>query len=169
MIIHEVRSDGLVRLLTDFHGGHLDLDPNSEFAAPNGTIIVRLLGMDAATHTATLRVWLLPANGQRQIRIHDIIFNPPGPDVPGEVVVIQNDTAVDVSLTNWTLRDAANHVFTFPAFSLRAGFDVKVWTRKGMNGADDLFWGHSAAIWNNTGDTAVLRDQNGIEVARHVY
>ena len=169
VIIHEVRSDGLVRLLTAFHGGHLDLDPNSEFAAPNGTIIVRLLGMDAATHTATLRVWRLPANGQRQMRIHDIIFNPPGPDVPGEVVVIQNDTAADVSLTNWTLRDAANHVFTFPAFSLRAGFNVKVWTRKGMNGADDLFWGHSAAIWNNTGDTAVLRDQNGIEVARFVY
>ena len=153
----------------DFHGGHLDLDPNSEFAAPNGTVIVCLLGMDAATHTATLRVWQLPANGQRQIRIHAIIFNPPGPDVRGEYVVIQNDTAADASLTNWTLRDAANHLFTFPSFALRAGFSVKVWTKAGASDAENLFWRHRSAIWNNTGDTAILRDQNGTEVARHVY
>jgi hypothetical protein len=103
------------------------------------------------------------------VRIDRIVFNPPGPDVAGEYVVIQNESASAVSVTNWTLRDAANHVFHFPAFALGAGSDTKVWTKVGTNDATNLFWGHKAAIWNNSGDTAILRDQLGTEIARYAY
>ena len=103
------------------------------------------------------------------IRITGINFNPPGPDVEGEYVAIHNDTAAPISLTSWTLRDPANHTFTFPSFVLQAGLDVKVWTKVGANDADNLFWGRRSAVWNNTGDTATLMDQHGTEVAKYVY
>lgn len=169
VILHEIRTDGLVRLLTNFHGGHLDLDPNSEFVAPNSSVVVRLLGIDIAAHTATLRIWRLPQSGQRAVRIKEINYNPPGRDVESEYVVIQNDTAAAVMMSQWSLRDAANHVFTFPPFTLQSGFSVTVWTKAGTNDAENLFWGRRAAIWNNAGDTAILRDNNGSEIARYVY
>lgn len=169
VILHEIRADGLVRLLTNFHGGHLDLDPNSEFVAPNSSVVVRLLGIDTAAHTATLRVWRLPQSGQRTVRIQEINYNPPGRDIESEFIVIQNDTMTAVIMSQWTLRDVANHVFTFPSFILQPGFSVAVWTKAGTNDAENLFWGRRAAVWNNTGDTAILRDNNGTEVARYVY
>ena len=69
----------------------------------------------------------------------------------------------------WTLRDAANHKFTFPEFELPAGSSVKVWTKAGVNDAANLFWGRGSAVWNNKGDKAVLRDENGEDVARYAY
>lgn len=168
VFIHEVRADGLVRLLTNFHGGLLDLDANREFVAPGAHLLVRLLDIDAGTHTARLRFSPL-GPGPRAIRIAEINFNPPGPDVPMEYVAINNDTSASINMGGWTLRDIANHVFTFPPFVLEAGFSVRVWTKAGTNDAENLFWGRRAAVWNNTGDTALLNDSGGIEIARFTY
>ena len=168
VFIHEVRTDGLIRLLTNFHGGLLDLDPNSEFVAPGGSVVVRLLGVDPVTHTARLRIWA-PAAGARVVRIEEINYNPTGPDVELEYVVIRNDTSASVNMTSWTLRDVARHVFSFPPFVLESGFSVRLWTKAGVNDAENLFWGRRAAVWNNPGDTAILRNNSGTEVARFVY
>jgi pimeloyl-ACP methyl ester carboxylesterase len=106
---------------------------------------------------------------QSTVWIREINFNPPGPDVDFEYVVIQNDTAAAISMGNWTLRDVANHVFTFPSFVLQAGLSVKIWTTAGTNDAENLFWGRRAAVWNNTRDTGILSDQDGKEIARYAY
>jgi hypothetical protein len=44
-----------------------------------------------------------------------------------------------------------------------------LWTKAGTNEAGNLYWGNRAAIWNNTGDTAVLRDAAGTEISRFSY
>jgi hypothetical protein len=168
VFIHEVRVDGLVRLLTNFHGGLLDLDPNLEFVAPGASMVVRLLGIDPRTHTARLRIWPL-SPGPRTISIAEINYNPPGPDLQMEYVAIKNDTSAAINMGAWTLRDAANHVFTFPPFVLGSGFGVFVWTKAGANDAENLFWGRRATVWNNAGDTAILRDSSGNEIARFIY
>ena len=69
----------------------------------------------------------------------------------------------------WTLRDAANHVYRFPAFVLESGFSVHLWTRAGTDDAQNLFWGHGMPMWNNTGDTAILRNGAGVEIDRKAY
>jgi pimeloyl-ACP methyl ester carboxylesterase len=111
--------------------------------------------------------FLYPASGL--VRITEIYFNPPGRDIKEEHVEIQNDTADAVGMESWTLRDAKNHVFTFPDFELPGGSSVRVWTKAGDDDADDLFWGRRAPVWNNKGDKAVLRDENGRDVARYAY
>lgn len=95
------------------------------------------------------------------IRIMFIEYNPPGPDEDGEFVRIVNLGGTTQTMTNWTLRDIANHVFTFPGFSLPAGGAVQVWTGIGTNNSSNLYWESGAAIWNNTGDTATLRNNSG--------
>jgi hypothetical protein len=46
---------------------------------------------------------------------------------------------------------------------------VRVWTGRGTNDAENLYWGRRQAVWNNTGDLAILRDVAGAEVSRFAY
>ena len=104
-----------------------------------------------------------------QITIPYIVYNPPGDDLVGEYVPLRNGGGSPATLTGWTLRDAANHVYTYPAFTLAAGAEVRLWTKAGRNDASNLYWGQKQAVWNNEGDTAILRDAKGREVARFHY
>lgn len=103
------------------------------------------------------------------ILIESINFNPPGSDVQGEFAVIRNQTGAPISLTNWTLKDKANHKFKFPAFALQGAAAVKVWTKSGTDDANNLFWGRQAAVWNNNGDTGTLSDQTGAVISTFTY
>ncbi|MGQ9613151.1 lamin tail domain-containing protein, partial [Chloroflexus sp.] len=99
-----------------------------------------------------------------------IEYDPPGSDLEGEFVVITNASHEPVDLTDWTLVDEGNkHTYTFPAFTLAGGAEVKLWTKSGIDDATNLCWGARRPIWNNTGDSAVLRDANGNLVSRYTY
>ena len=99
-----------------------------------------------------------------------IEFDPPGSDLDGEYVRIQNNTGRAIELTGWTLHDGADkHVFTFPTFTLATGGEVRIWTKTGASDAANLYWGSRSAIWNNTGDTARLLDAGGKEISRYSY
>ena len=91
------------------------------------------------------------------------------PDEDGEYVRLDNLGGSNATMTNWTLRDDANHVFTFPPFTLVAGESVRVWTGTGSNNSSNLYWGSGAVIWNNSGDTAILRLSNGQVVDSCTY
>src|SRR5450756_1340609 len=138
VILHEIRSDGLVRLLTNNPLG--TIGAGGEFVSPSPSIVIRVESIDATSHTAQLRVWRLPASGTRNVRIFTILFDPRGPEPQGEFVLIQNDRAGAVNLTGWSLSDAAQHVYTFPLFTLPAGGTVKVWTATGTNEHENLYW-----------------------------
>ena len=103
------------------------------------------------------------------ITIVEVLADPSGIDADGEYVRIRNDGASTVTMTGWTLRDLANATFTFPTFTLAPGAEVRVWVRSGVNDATNLYWGRGSAVWNNDGDTAILRDASGVEVARLSY
>lgn len=105
----------------------------------------------------------------REITITDIVYDPPGDDLAGEYVLLQNTGRLAVDMTGWTLRDEAGAVFTFPGFTLASGASVRVWVKAGANSATDLYWGRNGAVWNNGGDTATLRDAGGIEQDVFVY
>jgi hypothetical protein len=100
-------------------------------------------------------------------RVIAIDFNPPGSDVDREHVRIAHDGAAPIQLFGWTLRDAADHTYTFPAFTLPPGEVVSVWTGRGADDPNNLFWGRRQAVWNNNGDTATLADPTG--AVRHSF
>jgi len=167
VIVHEIRSDGLVRTLTSNPVG--TLGAGSEFVSPPPSRVVRVEAIDAPSHTARVRIWRLPPSGSREVRIVTVLFDPVGPEPQGEYVLIENDRATATDLAGWKLQDAASHTYTFPAFRLVPGAPVKVWTGTGANDAENLFWGRHQAVWNNTGDIATLRDAAGTEVSRFAY
>jgi hypothetical protein len=110
----------------------------------------------------------LPANAAGAIQFRKIQYDPSGSDLPvtnyqlnREYVTIKNTGTTARSLTGWTVRDLANHVYTVPSFKLGAGKSVKLHTGKGTNSSTDLYWGKGYYVWNNTGDKAILRNSSG--------
>jgi Lamin Tail Domain len=116
------------------------------------------------------------------VYIHVIQYSPAGPDVPvttakldGEWVLLTNTTGKSVSLTHWTLRDKANHIYMFPAFALKAHKSVEIHTGTGKNNAANLYWGHkpprsTSYVWNNSGkETATLKSAAGKTVDARRY
>ena len=120
---------------------------------------------------ATAALTLLPstpafATGHR-IQINEIYYNSPGSDtgsnssLNGEWVRLYNTSSSNIRLTNWTLRDAAGHVFKFGTYTLGAHRYVKIHTGHGTRTQTDRYWNLNWYVWNNTGDTATLRDSLG--------
>ncbi|WP_223166598.1 lamin tail domain-containing protein [Nonomuraea sp. SYSU D8015] len=110
------------------------------------------------------------------VQIIKIYYDSPGsPDsgsnssLNGEYVQIKNTTKKAVSLKGWTLHDKTtrpDHVYTFGKFTLAAGKTVTVRTGKGKDTTTTRYWNRTggttfAYIWNQTKDTAYLRNASG--------
>jgi Lamin Tail Domain len=104
------------------------------------------------------------------IRIVTIQYDRIGADVFSEWVLLENVSGPTVVMAGWTLTDRASDVFMFPAFSLAAGAQARIWTKAGADTLTDLFWSSARPVWNNDpGDLATLWDEHGVEVARYSY
>jgi hypothetical protein len=172
--VHESRpGDGGAYVLVVNGSRSLSSDDQT-ITTPDGSIGIRLVHIDGAT--AAIRVWELGPNRTREVRIANVVWDPPGDDVVGERVVIRNDRLQRVDLAGWVLRDSAQHPaspptsFVFPHHSLAPGEDVTVWTKPGQNAGANLYWNRSTAVWNNRGgDAAILVDNGGTEISRFAW
>ncbi|HEY7143934.1 MAG TPA: lamin tail domain-containing protein [Streptosporangiaceae bacterium] len=110
-----------------------------------------------------------------RVAIWEIYYNSPGSDTGSnaslnhEWVQLHNTTSKSVTMTRWTLRDTAGHVFTFGSFTLKAHAYVKIHTGHGAATQANRYYNHSWYIWNNTGDTATLKTAGGTTEARCRY
>ena len=101
------------------------------------------------------------------IKIDRIYFDSPGSDtgsnssLNAEWIRLKNTGATGRSLTGWTVRDNAGHVYRFGRYRLRAGRTVKIHTGSGSNSARHRYWRQDNYVWNNDGDRARLRRANG--------
>ena len=110
------------------------------------------------------------------IKIVNINADAPGNDNEnknGEWVEIKNQGENSINMTNWTLKDEANHIYTFGDFTLASGKSVFIYSGCGIDTQEKLYWQcpeeGKYAIWNNTGDTAFLRDASGNLVDSYKY
>ncbi len=107
------------------------------------------------------------------VRITQINADAPGSDREnpnGEWIELMNTGDAPVDLTGYTLKDEANHIYTFPSFVLEPGQKVRVYSGKGRDTKKALYWGlENEAVWNNDGDVAFLRDSQGNLVDTFAY
>jgi Lamin Tail Domain len=99
--------------------------------------------------------------------IYRIYYNSPGSDtgtnysINGEWIQLHNGCSTSRSLHYWKIKDVAGHTYTFGTYTLGAYKYVKIHTGKGTNTTTDRYWGSGWYIWNNTGDTAYVRNGSG--------
>lgn len=88
---------------------------------------------------------------------------------PDEYVLIQNQDPKSIQIQNWTLSDVAGHVFTFPNFLIQPGQYCRIYTNIYDPSTCGFSYRSGWAIWNNTGDTAYLRDSSGALISQKSY
>ncbi|MEV7129637.1 lamin tail domain-containing protein [Streptomyces sp. NPDC093260] len=103
------------------------------------------------------------------VRISRVQADSPGRDdrstrsLNAEWVEITNTTRKTVDLNGWTLSDRDGHTYTFHHYRLEGRSTVRVHTGTGTGtGRDarrDLYQDRHAYVWNNTSDTATLRNE----------
>jgi len=128
---------------------------------------------DAREHQRGL--WAPSLITQAKIKIVNINADAPGNDNEnknGEWVEIKNQGENSVNMINWTLKDEANHIYTFADFTLTPDESLFIYSGCGSNTQEKLYWQcpeGEYAIWNNSGDTAFLRDASGNLVDSYKY
>lgn len=141
-------------------------------AVLRGTVLASAIaaGLLAVAGPAALAAPIAPAahRAPSPVVISEIFYNSPGSDnrsnasLNAEWVKLQNRTAHPVSLSGWTLRDTSRHVYHFAVgYSLRAHGTVRVHTGSGRDTQRNLFQNRGWYVWNNDGDTAILRGPAG--------
>lgn len=125
-----------------------------------------------ATAIAAAFVATTPAHAATpRVEITTVYYDSPGSDnrsnasLNAEWVRLTSRRTFTVNLRGWSLRDRANHVYTFQSdFRLRPGATVVIHTGRGTNTSTHRYWGSGSYIWNNTGDRASLRNSSGTTV-----
>lgn len=120
-------------------------------------------------------------NSSKCIFIINFHFNAEGNDcynLNDEYVTFKNICPQSIDMNGWTVKDEANHVYTFLNFSLEEGSEVTLFTGKGIDTKDKdtkakLYWDSEGskcgAIWNNDGDVLYLRDASDNLVIEYSY
>jgi hypothetical protein len=125
--------------------------------------LIATVGLVAGT-----AVLAAPASAASKIQIVKVKFDSAGNDFPvtneklnDEYVVIKNTDTVDRYLTGWTLVDESNHSYTFGETKLKPGAKLKVRTGSGDDTSKNKYQDRGYYVWNNTSDTAYLRNTEG--------
>lgn len=103
------------------------------------------------------------------VQITAIFYDGAGSSEPDEYVEFRNADSQAIQLNGWTLRDDAQHVYTFPSFVMQPGQVCRVYTNEVHPEWCGFSYGSGSAIWNNTGDCAYLRNGEGMEIDSHCY
>jgi hypothetical protein len=127
-----------------------------------------ILTAAALAVSGTLVVGSPAAAATPSLRFHGAQYDSPGKDtrsnasLNNEWISLVNSGSKSVNLSRYTIRDASNHVYTFGNVTIAAkGGRIWLHTGKGTRSGRQVYWGSGNYVWNNTGDTATLRNAAG--------
>lgn len=87
-----------------------------------------------------------------------------------EYVTFANVGDGPLDMGGWTVADEAGQTYTVPdGFTLDPGAQVTLYSGSGTDTDEELYWGSGRAIWNNGGDTVIVRDSDGNTVLKEEY
>lgn len=129
-----------------------------------------IIKSDPANPTQTPAPTMPPVYTTGQIDIDLIFFDGvAGTAEPDEYVQIRNRDGHAIQLQGWRLSDAAGHVFTFPSRVMQPNQTCRIYTNQVHPDSCGFSFGSGSAIWNNSGDTATLRNAQGTVVDSYSY
>lgn len=116
------------------------------------------------------------ASGHSCIEITTIHYDARGIDDQNENdewIAFKNTCRQPISLGNWLLKDSsASNSYTFGNISLSAEAIIRLHTGCGTDTVSDIYWQcpqKAHAVWNNTGDEAMLFDSHGKLLSVYKY
>ena len=86
-----------------------------------------------------------------------------------EYVTLTNTGETALDLSGWTVSDEAGHQYTFTDLSIGPNASVTLYTGRGTDTDTERYWDRDGAVWNNDGDTVVVRTPSGETALRQSY
>jgi competence protein ComEC len=159
--------DLMVRTVVHANGSTVPATTSETTVTDGGTTTGADEGTTTMTTTAT------ESTGESALSVVEVNEDAPGDDNEnpnGEYVTFENTGSHSLALGGWTVRDEADHTYTFPdGFELGPGEQVTLYTGSGTDTETALYWGMERAVWNNGGDTVTVRADTGTVVLREGY
>lgn len=125
------------------------------------------------TSTPTATATSTPTSSEGELSVWNIHEDAEGNDhynLNDEYIEFKNTGDQPLDLSGWTVADEADHTYHFPTgFTLDPGATVTLYTGSGDDTESELYWGSGRAIWNNGGDTIIVKNEKGDVVIRQEY
>ena len=116
---------------------------------------------------------IFAADGGTALRITEIHADAEGDEsanLNDEYLTFGNAGNETLDLSGWTVSDAADHTYTFPeGAEIAPNGTLTLHTGSGEDGDGHLYWGEGAPVWNNAGDTVIVRNASGETVIERQY
>jgi hypothetical protein len=119
------------------------------------------------TRTPTRTPTPIPLDGNVQIIY--IYYDGEAPNEADEYVEIKNVGSTSVQIQNWTLRDEAFHIFTFPQFVMVPNQICRIYTNETHSEYCGFNYHSGSAIWNNSDDCGYLRNSSDVLKSQYCY
>jgi len=131
----------------------------------------RCTNPDAVTHTAIADGGTITESpsGVEIATIHADAAGNDNENLNDEYVTLTNTGNATLALSGWTVSDAAGHQYTFANSTLDPNASVTLYTGSGTDTDTERYWGRNGAVWNNDGDTVIVRNASGETVLRQSY
>jgi hypothetical protein len=143
---------------------------NAFTVPPNVRYEAQIRAAEQEAREAGRGLW---AGSEAELKIVRIEADAPGDDREnpnGEWIEIANQGNEPVQMQGYTLKDEANHIYTFGNFTAPPGGSFRVYSGQGQDSGTELYWGLTGdSVWNNNGDAAFLRDAGGALVDSFLY
>ena len=113
-----------------------------------------------------------PALAAGPMKITKIHYKQTGTNLDTEYIVFKNTSGSSVQLKGWRIISSPktdNQRYTFPKTKVAPGASVTLYTGAGTNGPGKRYWNASSARWNDSGDTAVLKNSAGTTIDTCTY
>lgn len=113
-----------------------------------------------------------PALAAGSMKITKIHYRQTGTNLDTEYIVFKNTSGSSVQLRGWRIISSPktdNQFYTFPTTKVAPGASVTLYTGKGTNGPGRRYWNAGSPRWNDSGDTAVLRNPAGTTIDTCTY
>jgi micrococcal nuclease len=124
---------------------------------------------EAAQNDASNKTVGLWIESSYNLTIDYIEYDPEGEEADGEYLVLTNHENYNVTMVGWFLQDeAAQTAYEFN-LTIESNTTIRIYTGSGTDNSTTIFWGWHQGIWNNSGDFAILQDENGYMVDSYRY
>jgi len=102
----------------------------------------------------------------------EVFYDAPGNDNEnknGEYVVLENTGSGILNTLNWTIKDSGTNIYVFGSKKFYPGSKITLFSGKGTDDEDVLYWNSRTPVWNNDFDTLYLRDADGLLMCIYNY
>lgn len=136
---------------------------------PNVKYTDKFIEADREAHTNEIGLWEKSNSSNIEISINCDAEGDDRINLNGEYVIFKNNNNFDINLSIWTVKDLSTNIYDFGKIIFKSGSNLILFSGKGSDSENKLYWNSTKPIWNNDHDTLYLRDADGLIVQLYNY